>query len=171
MIFMGEEFACENPFLFFVDFEDQRLRKAVIKGRKAEYPQHDWTKCRLPTDEETFFESKIGTVDDGDSAMRDWYKQLIELRKTMRRRQLISDQNLTVKADGQSGTYIVQYDNGQQILSVATRLSEKVNSIELDLPGQVILDSRDDSTNQLGSPHSRIYLATNNGALGISDES
>ena len=35
MLFMGEEFACEQSFLFFVDFEDEHLRRAVVEGRRA----------------------------------------------------------------------------------------------------------------------------------------
>jgi 1,4-alpha-glucan branching enzyme len=36
MIFMGEEFGAETPFLFFCDFEKD-LAAAVTKGRRAEF--------------------------------------------------------------------------------------------------------------------------------------
>ena len=54
MLFMGEEFATDNPFLFFADFGDQPLRRAVEDGRRREYPQHDWTHSASPLDEVVF---------------------------------------------------------------------------------------------------------------------
>ncbi|MCA9133571.1 MAG: malto-oligosyltrehalose trehalohydrolase, partial [Planctomycetales bacterium] len=50
MLFMGEEFACDNPFHFFVDYGDANLRDAVERGRHAEYPQHDWSEGGSPLD-------------------------------------------------------------------------------------------------------------------------
>ena len=61
MLFMGEEFCCESPFQFFVDFGDEHLRKAVVEGRKREYPQHDWSMSTLPTDAMAFHDSKVGS--------------------------------------------------------------------------------------------------------------
>ena len=80
MLFMGEEFCCEHPFQFFVDFGDDRLRRSVNAGRRREYPQHDWSLGGDPSDPETFLRSKIGPADDGDPAMRQWYQRLIHLR-------------------------------------------------------------------------------------------
>ena len=54
MLFMGEEFACEQPFQFFVDFADDHLREAVVEGRKREYPQHEWADGMLPIDPSAF---------------------------------------------------------------------------------------------------------------------
>ena len=43
---MGEESAADAPFPFFADFEDAGLRKAVDRGRRHEYPHHDWKGSR-----------------------------------------------------------------------------------------------------------------------------
>jgi len=37
MLFMGEEWASRTPFLFFTDFPDEDLRKAVRDGRRKEF--------------------------------------------------------------------------------------------------------------------------------------
>ncbi|MET4677138.1 MULTISPECIES: malto-oligosyltrehalose trehalohydrolase [unclassified Luteibacter] len=37
MLFMGEEWASRTPFLFFTDFQDDDLRKAVRDGRRREF--------------------------------------------------------------------------------------------------------------------------------------
>ena len=84
MLFMGEEFATENPFLFFADFGDAALRTAVEEGRKREYPQHDWSHSASPLDEVVFVQSRIGSAADGNAATLEWYKQLIRIRKEWR---------------------------------------------------------------------------------------
>ena len=59
MMFMGEESAADAPFPFFADFEDTGLRKAVDRGRRHEYPHHDWTDSPLPSDPLAFTSSVI----------------------------------------------------------------------------------------------------------------
>jgi len=81
MLFMGEEFASDSPFFFFVDFGDQHLREAVERGRQAEHPQHDWTDVESPLSTAAFERSKIGTASDGSQEMLDWYRRLIALRR------------------------------------------------------------------------------------------
>lgn len=42
MLFMGEEYGEQRPFLFFCDFEDTHLRTAVREGRRQEFADFDW---------------------------------------------------------------------------------------------------------------------------------
>ncbi len=124
MLFMGEEFACAHPFRFFVDFSDAHLRQAVIAGRQAEYPQHDWSSGRLPTDPESFHGSRLGTAEDGSLLMRGWYKQLIELRRRWRSSGLLADEYLRTECDVDAGQYELFYDNGTEQAMVAVRLTD-----------------------------------------------
>lgn len=80
MIFMGEESAAETHFPFFADFEDEGLRKAVDAGRQAEYPHHDWSRSILPSDPRAFH-SATQLTGQGSDEMRDWYRELLTLRK------------------------------------------------------------------------------------------
>lgn len=42
LLFMGEEFFEQNPFLYFVSHEDQALNTAVRQGRKKEFESFRW---------------------------------------------------------------------------------------------------------------------------------
>lgn len=123
MLFMGEEFASEQPFQFFVDFGNEQLRKAVVKGRQAEYPQHDWSNGVSPVSERAFESSRIGGRDEGDAAMWDWYRQLIQLRSQWRNSGLLADRNICVETDIERGLYVVGYNRDDERSVVAVRLS------------------------------------------------
>ncbi|MCC9658509.1 HAD-IIB family hydrolase [Rhodopirellula halodulae] len=128
MLFMGEEFASENPFRFFVDFGDPRLQKAVVRGRKREYPQHDWSDGVLPTDEQAMRSSVIGAVEDGNETMRDWYKTLIAIRKGYTHDGLLDSKHLSVDVNTESGLYVLQYEMDGRALLVMVRLSSAEDS-------------------------------------------
>ncbi len=161
MLFMGEEFACEHPFRFFVDFSDQELRDAVVEGRRREYPQHDWDGGVLPTDPVAFTAAKIGSRADGDAVTLQWYRRLIELRKRCRASGLLVDANLTVETDLTQSLYVLRYADGNEMLTAAVRLSpliEPDDSIDVDFDGELILDSRAESGDGgLHSNHARVY--------------
>jgi len=145
MLFMGEEFACEHPFRFFVDFGDEHLRRAVVAGRRREYPQHDWASGLSPTDIRTFTESKIGPAHEGDPCMRSWYQSLIRLRKRWIAMGLLHDSNLSIETDTSSGLFVLRYDSGSMEATVATRLSgapEPHDAIPWTPRGNIVLDSR-----------------------------
>lgn len=90
MIFMGEEWGSERPFLFFCDFGPE-LAAAVRDGRRQEFArfpefQDPATREMIPdpTDEATFLASKL----DWDAAemqphaeWRDYYRRLLSIRR------------------------------------------------------------------------------------------
>ena len=168
MLFMGEEFACERPFQFFVDFTDDHLRESVVEGRKREYPQHNWTDGTLPIDPSAFYGSKIGTKQPGNRSMRHWYQALIGLRKQWKATGWLSDANLTVESDLEHGFFSLQYSNGGAIATVAVRLGADPHDTGVydrpELPGKLILDSRQGSTQsnqmlttELAANHAKIF--------------
>lgn len=145
MLFMGEEFACDNPFCFFVDFSDEHLRQAVVQGRRREYPQHDWDSGVLPTDPSAFHAAKIGPRDAGNQETLRWYRHLIELRKRFQGTGLLCDENLTVETDRRSGLFVLRYADRDSELTVAVRLSAGAgddDSVAMVFDGDVIADSR-----------------------------
>lgn len=156
MIFMGEEFACENPFRFFVDFSDQQLRDAVVQGRRREYPQHDWEHGILPTDPKAFTSAKIGSRQDGNAGTLRLYQRLIELRKQYRERGLLVDANLSIESDLQNDLYVLRYASGSNVLTIAVRLSPEsasADAIDFEFHGRLVLDSRSDGD----SPKNKLY--------------
>lgn len=85
MLFMGEEYGEENPFLYFVDHSDPDLCEAVRKGRKAEFAAfHAEGEAPDPTKKETFEKTKLQwsrLADERHSRLFEYYKELIRLRK------------------------------------------------------------------------------------------
>ncbi|HET7897339.1 MAG TPA: DUF3459 domain-containing protein, partial [Flavisolibacter sp.] len=60
MLFMGEEYADESPFFYFVSHSDKELVEAVRKGRKEEFKDYGFTKDPPdPQAEKTFADSKL----------------------------------------------------------------------------------------------------------------
>ena len=160
MIFMGEEFASDDPFLFFVDFKDPWVRDGVEKGRASEFPELNAKLDGLsPLSAESFSRSKLRPCDKGDIEMRAWYSELIALRKRMRTSGLINQANLKVDSQIEDGIFLLNYENdANEKLTVASRLvapelAKKAQPVELILPGKVVLDShiKDEASQSTGS--------------------
>jgi maltooligosyltrehalose trehalohydrolase len=84
LLFMGEEYEEVNPFLFFTDYGDPRLRKAVSQGRRNEFRHfgHGITSVLDPQDPVTFKRSKLNwQLAKSGNRMLGWYRSLIALRK------------------------------------------------------------------------------------------
>jgi maltooligosyltrehalose trehalohydrolase len=85
MLFMGEEWGADSPFLYFVSHTDPELVELVRKGRKAEFAaMHNEGEAPDPQSEETFNKSKLNWSSKGDSqhaSIYKFYQALIALRK------------------------------------------------------------------------------------------
>jgi maltooligosyltrehalose trehalohydrolase len=85
MLFMGEEYGEDNPFLFFCSFEDPGLAEAVRHGRRREFAAFAWQgEVPDPQDEATFTASRLswswpeGTARAG---LRRLYADLLAARR------------------------------------------------------------------------------------------
>jgi maltooligosyltrehalose trehalohydrolase len=87
MLFMGEEYAENNPFLYFVSFLDENLNQAVKKGRGEEFESFKWEgDIPDPHAESTFTRSKLDWAKiktNNHKALLDFYKDIIKKRKTI----------------------------------------------------------------------------------------
>jgi maltooligosyltrehalose trehalohydrolase len=87
MLFMGEEFAEENPFQYFISHGDPDLVKAVQQGRKREFEYfNSQTKGDFsdPQARETFNDSKLNwgfKEEPTKNALFEYYKYIISLKK------------------------------------------------------------------------------------------
>lgn len=86
LIFMGEEWAEHNPFLYFVNHSNPQLVEAVRKGRQQEFQafHHAAAEAPDPQSEQTFLRSKLnwGCLNiQYHQLMLRFYKDLIQLRK------------------------------------------------------------------------------------------
>jgi maltooligosyltrehalose trehalohydrolase len=86
LLFMGEEYSETAPFLYFVDHSEPALIKAVRDGRKREFAH--FYNGQDPIDPQaatTFENSKLHwhlRQEPSHKMMLEWYKSLIQLRKT-----------------------------------------------------------------------------------------
>jgi maltooligosyltrehalose trehalohydrolase len=90
LIFMGEEFGADTPFLFFCDFEKD-LATAVTEGRRNEFAHFGSfndpaARERIPdpSDAGTFKASKLDWSEMMQSDHQDWlrfYRKMLELRR------------------------------------------------------------------------------------------
>ncbi|MDY6843346.1 MAG: malto-oligosyltrehalose trehalohydrolase, partial [Thermodesulfobacteriota bacterium] len=85
LLFMGEEYGEDNPFLYFVSHTDHSLIEAVRRGRKEEFSAFKWRgEPPDPQCVETFLKSKLSWAkrDQGHyHVLLNFYKTLITLRK------------------------------------------------------------------------------------------
>ncbi len=85
LIFMGEEYAEEAPFLYFVSHSDPALAEATRAGRRSEFREASGEPFD-PQDPQTFFLSRIfwqRREMDRHRVMLEYCRQLIRLRKTV----------------------------------------------------------------------------------------
>ena len=87
MLFQGEEWAASSPFLYFADHRDRELARQVSEGRKKEFLAFGWDPSTIPDPESqaTFEHSKLNWNELSEPVhveMLDWYRQLIQLRRT-----------------------------------------------------------------------------------------
>ncbi|TXK21567.1 malto-oligosyltrehalose trehalohydrolase [Pontibacter qinzhouensis] len=85
MLFMGEEYGEDNPFLYFVSHTDENLVELVRKGRKEEFSAFSW-KGEAPDPQalDTFQKSKLQHSyhqQEQQKQLREYYKELIKIRK------------------------------------------------------------------------------------------
>ncbi|PZP56636.1 MAG: malto-oligosyltrehalose trehalohydrolase [Micavibrio aeruginosavorus] len=110
LLFMGEEFGCDNPFLYFVSHSDPELVKAVREGRKAEWASFNWD--HDPPDAasiETFEECVL--KDKPSNEMTSYYKNLIGFSKEFRQLPL------QVEHDEMKRIFLSYGDNIKAVLS------------------------------------------------------
>lgn len=85
LLFMGEEYGEEAPFLYFVSHSDPGLIEAVREGRKEEFRAFTWRgEMPDPQSVETFRQSKLHWEKQAEGAhkvLRNFYQTLIRLRK------------------------------------------------------------------------------------------
>lgn len=98
LLFMGEEYAEDSPFLYFVSHTDEQLVAAVREGRKTEFEAFQWQQeCPDPQAAGTFRESKLKWESRNQNrhrVMLDFHKRLLTLRREIPN--VVSRKGLTV---------------------------------------------------------------------------
>ncbi len=116
LLFMGQEYGEAAPFLFFTDYGDPALQKAVREGRRREFEHFVAFGGEVPDpqDPETFERSKLQLPKSGQWAvvsgqgnqrleMFEWYRRLIALR-----REAVIPGERTCRAESVEGAIVLQ---------------------------------------------------------------
>lgn len=102
MLFMGEEYGEENPFMYFVSHTDENLVQAVREGRKREFEAfHIEGETPDPQAEETLRRSSLQwnyEENPNSKALFEFYKHLIHLRKNHKVLKHTNKKNLKANA-------------------------------------------------------------------------
>ncbi|NDK55337.1 malto-oligosyltrehalose trehalohydrolase [Pontibacter fetidus] len=145
MLFMGEEYGEENPFQFFVSHTDKDLVEAVRKGRKEEFKTFAWQgEAPDPQSEETFNNSKLQhnyKNSEKHYRLREFYKSLIQLRKTIV--QKLSKEHL--EATLNEDETVLQFTHKAAGLGCMINFSKEPQTIEPEgKEWEVVLNSADE---------------------------
>lgn len=143
LLFMGEEYAEKQPFLFFVDYLDPKLRESVSKGRKDEFRSFGWDDFPDPVDEETFYRSKLTVQENWDEKNRQmfaFYKDIIYLRKNHPALSRPDKEATSVKVHADSRLVEIERRGEGLLLRGLCNLGEKEINIE-KYSGKHILNS------------------------------
>jgi maltooligosyltrehalose trehalohydrolase len=145
MLFMGEEWAETNPFLFFISHTDKELTAIVNKGRKAEFSHFNWQgEPPDPEKEETFNSSLLQwqlLKEEKHKAMYEYYKKLINLRKTSPALKHLDRNNTTALTDEKNKILTLHRWHETQHLVCVMNFSDKEQRISSD--GELIFNSSD----------------------------
>jgi len=148
IIFMGEEFAIDAPFPFFVDFEDASLMQAVDSGRVREFPQHVWGDFLLPSQPDAYHQAKHDVPDRRDMEMYAWYRELIALRKQGLAEGWLSADCMTTGYDPQTNIFSLRFrqDSECEIVVQARLKTPSTKSSEtaaISIDGVLLLSSEE----------------------------
>jgi maltooligosyltrehalose trehalohydrolase len=157
MLFMGEEWAESNPFLYFVSHTDPELAEAVRKGRKAEFAAfHAEGEAPDPQSEETFEQSKLqwDTLDEEPhKTMLQYYKTLIALRKKHPALKITDRKKVSVAYDEAAKTITLYRTHETQSVICLMNFSEERSKVNIPdiIQGQKLFDSADEQWNGPGA--------------------
>ena len=85
MLFQGEEYDEPHPFQYFTDHIDPEIARMTREGRRREFADFAGFGAEQvpdPQDPSTFERSKLDPA-QGDSAHREYYRELLELRRRL----------------------------------------------------------------------------------------
>jgi maltooligosyltrehalose trehalohydrolase len=150
MLFMGEEYADESPFFYFVSHSDHALIKAVQEGRKKEFEDFGFgDDVPDPQDENTFHQSKLQWQTRNKEHHRvilNWYKELIRLRKTLSPLKEFEKNNVHAEVIDEKGLVLSRQNNetGEGVTCLFNFSDNEISySPEKNLSSK-LLDSKDE---------------------------
>jgi maltooligosyltrehalose trehalohydrolase len=149
LLFMGEEYAETNPFVYFVSHGDKELIDAVRAGRKAEFTAfHNEGEAPDPQAMETFQQSKLDwsrLQDPRHKTMFTFYQALIATRKRSAALRSTNRKQLAVAAHEETKTLRLdrwcEHEHALCLFNFST--APQPFPLESDVPWKSVLNSAD----------------------------
>ncbi|HUR10340.1 MAG TPA: malto-oligosyltrehalose trehalohydrolase [Flavitalea sp.] len=136
MLFMGEEWAESNPFLFFISHTDKELAAIVNKGRKEEFSYFNWQgEPPDPRLENTFTSSMLQwelLEKAPHNTMMNYYKELIALRKRLPALRNTDRTSINAEANEEKKMIIVERWTDEQHITCVLNFSDTEHDLEFD---------------------------------------
>jgi maltooligosyltrehalose trehalohydrolase len=175
MLFMGEEWSAPNPFQYFVSHTDPELVEAVRKGRKAEFSAfHAQGEAPDPQSEETFQNSKLDweLIDKPQHRkMLEYYKRLIELRKTHPALVHLDRDKVNVSVNKDSETLVLHRWYNEHHLICLMNFSKKEQNITVPTVQKQLTKILSSSDNEWGGHSAAAHNINNEQAISLQPES
>lgn len=151
LIFMGEEFAADTPFMYFISHGDEALVEAVRIGRAKEFADmHNDAPAPDSQSKETFDKCKLNwdvLTKRDHQCIFNYYKKLIGLRKEKHALSSLTRNNITVKrVEGKDILVVdreIDGDRATAFMNFSTR-TEKLEQGVMNYSGVKILDSSEE---------------------------
>ncbi len=150
LLFMGEEYAEQSPFLYFTSFSDPELVEAVRKGRREEFRAFQWQSEPPDPQSPGFFSRSRLRWDirhEGTHAvMWAFYRRLIQLRKTMPALSKLERKKLDVTVWEDEKTLLLHRWYRESHVCVLMNFNREDVRIKISFPEgkwQKVLDSSD----------------------------
>jgi maltooligosyltrehalose trehalohydrolase len=158
LLFMGEEYAEEAPFLYFVSHGDADLVRAVREGRKKEFKAFHWAgEPPDPQSTETFLQSKLDWERRNHGrgrVMWDFYRELLRLRRETPALASLDKNSLEVSGREEPRlVFLRRWSAGNQVFCVMN-FDRREAAFNASLPSggwKKLLDSADEEWKGLGS--------------------
>lgn len=145
MLFMGEEYGEERPFLFFTDYGNPELKQAVYKGRREEFKDFGWGEVPDPEDDRTFYRSKLTPPCQWSNRQKklfNFYRELIALKKTCPALRIPDKDSLNIKVYPEQKVVEISRRTSSQNLTGRFNLSSVPFTLSRPCPPEkVALDS------------------------------
>jgi maltooligosyltrehalose trehalohydrolase len=158
LLFMGEEYAEDTPFLYFVSHSEPSLIAAVRKGRRDEFADFVWTtEPPDPQDLATFERSKLNwekRSKEKHRVMLEYYKFLLKMRKETAAFSHLDKDALDVTLFNRERVVTMQRLHNSSRAYVIFNFSSSSETVGADLPGGrwgTVLDSADTIWNGPGT--------------------
>jgi maltooligosyltrehalose trehalohydrolase len=164
LLFQGEEWGAQTPFLYFTDHEDHELGRLVAEGRSREFSAFRWQGAvPNPQEADTFARSKLNWPELSQprhAELLQWYREVIRIRrdKVVMPRESLAKSNGAVTAFDAEAGWLTFVHNGVLAVFNLGKLAQSVPHPSGDWRLVLRSDSNEVQTLDMAPRSTRIYI-------------